>query len=461
MSEKLMKKSRLLLAALLGIVAVSSLSMWGCGTSGYDDPADAAVTTRTDTALIDAAKLKEWMDAGLVNKTGGFDRVVILDVSADLTNNNGTPDIPGDDFKYNKYNTVGHIPGAYLIQQGNAYFQAVRAEGPLSATGAMVCDGATMDSLIQNAGIDKYTTVVLTTTSTSALDLTRAYATFRYWGLPKNRIKVLQGANAAYSAVAPLTTSASTIAKSTWGIAQNGTNVNTDMRVSLGEMISSVKDIVAGNANKIYIIDTVRGGTVSKTPDLIDVTKFTPFDGAVKGSYFNALANVVTGVTFKTADEIKAYVSAAMGSDGTTPIGDVNRDSAKTLITMCRAGNNASQAYFVLDGIAYYNSDVAVKWYDGSLGQWNLMASSDHLAVNGTNAGGKLAVGSIWDTSGLMDNLTWNVDRALPIIDYGTRVFTVEPNFAEGNQIETADKAYRSPVTGPSGGGASSGGGGC
>ena len=186
----------------------------------------------------------------------------------------------------------------------------------------------------------------------------------------------------------------------------------------------------------------------------------------------------------KTADEIKAYISAAVGSDNVTTIGDANRDSAKTFITMCRAGNNASQAYFILDGIAYYDSNVDIKWYDGSLGQWNLMASSDHTAADTTatvvNAGGKLSVGSIWDTTSLMDNLTWNVGRTAvvpvvpattppttktiqrPIIDYGTRVFGVEPSFAEGNQLENADAAYRSPVTTTTGGGsANSGGGGC
>ncbi|WP_243688965.1 hypothetical protein [Geotalea toluenoxydans] len=128
---------------------------------------------------------------------------------------------------------------------------------------------------------------------------------------------------------------------------------------------------------------------------------------------------------------------------------------------MCRAGNNASQAYFALDGIAYYNSDVDIKWYDGSLGQWNLMASSDHTAVNGANAGGKLKVGSIWDTTSLMDNLTWNVDRAFTIVDYSARVLGVEPSFADGDQLEAADRAYRSTVTGTSGGGGSAGGGGC
>lgn len=457
MSEKIMKKSKGLIAALLGTVMIAALTIWGCGTSSYDNPKDSVVTTKTATALITAADLKTWVDAGLVNKSGGYDRVVILDVTANATDGS------------NKYSTVGHIPGAYLVPEGNAYFQATRAEGPLSATGAMVCTGAVMDTLIQNAGIDANTTIVLTTNSGSALDLTRPYATFRYWGFPKNRIKVLDEANPGWvTAGYALTSQPTVVKKSTYGVSQGQSNVNADMRASLSEMIATVKGIDAGNAGKVYILDTVRPAAgVFSTQDLIVPSTpklYTPFDGFVKGSYRFPLASLVTGTKFKTADEIKAVISGALYGDSatsSTKIGDANRDAAKSFITMCRAGNNASQGYFVLDGIAYYNSSVDIKWYDGSLGQWNLMASKDHLAANGTNAGGKLAEGSIWDTTSLMDSLTWNIDRSLIVVDYSTRVYGIEPSFAEGNQLEEADKAYRSVVISPSGGAASTGGGGC
>lgn len=467
MSEKIMKKSRTLIAALLGTVMIAALTIWGCGTSSYDNPQDSAVTTKTATALITAADLKTWVDAGLVNKTGGSDRVVILDVTADSTNDNGTPTVTTDDFKYNKYNTVGHIPGAQLIL-GAGVFQAVRAEGPLNENGAVVCTGATMDTLIQNAGIDKYTTIVVTS-SGSIVDLARTYTTFRYWGFPKNRIKVLNGGNAGWTAAGyALTTKASTVVKSTYGVSQNQSNVNTDMRTSLVEMIAYVKDIVAGNTNKVTLIDTVRGSatvvnaTVSgPTGDLI-TTGVTPFDGAIKGSYsYFAPRMVTSGLYFKDPAAIRADLIAAYGTDGVTQLGEANLDATKTFVSFCRAGNYASVGYFALDGIAYYNSNVDVKWYDGSLGQFNMLASSDHVAVNGTNAGGKLAVGSIWDTTSLLDNLTWNVDRAQTIVSYGHRVFAVEPSFADGNQLEDADRAYRSAVSSTSGGAVAGGGGGC
>ena len=453
MSEKIMKKSKGLIAALLGTVMITALTIWGCGTSNYDNLQDAVVTTKTATALITAADLKTWVDAGLVNKAGGYDRVVILDLG------NAT------------YDTVGHITGAQSIPTGSSAFMETRAEGPLNSTGNMVCTGAVMDTLIQNAGIDANTTIVMTTSGTNTINMTRAYATFRYWGFPKNRLKILQGGNAGWTAAGNTFTGiAPKITKSAYGVAQNGTTkVNTDIRASLGEMIGYVNGIVAGNTNNVYILDTIRPAPVAPqvvhisgpTSDLIDTTGYTPFDGAMKGSYRFPYANLVSPagtLNFKDADTLKADISAAVGGDGITTITDTNRDAAKTFIVFCRAGNAASVAYFALDGIAYYNSNVDVKWYDGSLGQFNLMASKD--AAN-LSRGGQLAVGSIWDTTFLMDNLTWNIDRGKSIINYASRVYGVEPSFAEGNQIETADKAYRSTVIGTSGSSSATGGGGC
>ncbi|WP_136515278.1 selenite/tellurite reduction operon rhodanese-like protein ExtH [Geomonas edaphica] len=475
MSEKMMKKSRVLLFTLLGVVAVAALSMWGCGHTSYDTPAEKVVTTKTPTALITAADLDGWIKAGLVNKQGGYDRVVILDVSNNETDTS------------NKYYTVGHIPGAQLISAGSAAFMDnTRAEGPFNVTGSMVCTGATIDALIQGAGIDENTTIVITNNATNTVNVARAYTTLRYWGFPKNRLKVLQGGNAEWvTAGYALTKSVPTITRSSFGVAQNGTTkVNTDMRVSLPEMIAYVQGIVAGNADNVTLIDTVRGSsnptaTISSTTDLlVSGNAFTPFDGAIKGSFsYGAPAMVSPANTlyFKDAETIKADLANALGTNGVAKLDAAGRDATKTFISFCRAGNYASVGFFALDGIAYYNDpNVTVKWYDGSYGQWNLCASSDHTAVDTTgatvNAGGKLAVGSIWDTTSLMDNLTWNVGRTTvvnnvtvqrQIVNYASRVYTVEPSFADGNQIEAADLAYRSTVTRATSGGSAGGGGGC
>jgi len=454
---------RSMLFSLVGLLLTATLTIWGCGggSSSYDDPAASAVVTTTTTqsgnALVTAAELKAWIDEGKVNAAyGSYDRVVILDVTSNATD--GT----------NVYTTTGHIPGAQLISAGADAFQDyTRAEGPMDITGSMVCTGATMDELIQSKGIDQYTTIVITS-STNTINMARAYTTFRYWGFPKNRIKVLQGGNAAWTAAGySFTSLVPAIKRSTYNVTPNGTpKVNTEMRVSLGEMIGYVKSVIAGNPNKVIVIDTVRGtNQITTTEDLIQTTSvaankvYTPMEGAIKGSYrYHFTSMVTSGLNFKDAATIKADLSAALGTDNATALGDSGRDTAKTFISMCRAGNAASVGYFALDGIAYYDSNVDIKWYDGSYGQWNLLVPSDQLALNGTNAGGKLAVGSIWDTTSLMDNLTWTKDVPRNVVDYGTRVYSVEPSYAEGNQIEVTDKAYRSASGGAAGGSASGGG---
>lgn len=458
--QRLLMTRRNMLFSLVGLLLTATLTIWGCGGgSSYDDPSTSSAVTTTTTksgnALVTAEELKAWMDEGKVNAPfGGFDRVVILDITGNATD--GT----------NLYNTTGHIPGAQLIA-GTGPFMANRAEGPFDITGSLVLGGKAMDALIQQYGIDGNTTIVLTSGQASPVNVTRPYATFRYWGFPKNRIKVLQGGNTAWTAAGyTLTKVAPVIKSSTYGVALGGsTNVHTEMRASLTEMIAYVKSIVAGNPNKVVIVDTVRLNTnVTSTADLLESGN-TPMEGAMKGSYryyATQFTNPTGSLTFKDAATILADLAAAPGTDGTTLLGAANRDAAKTYISICRAGNFASVGYFALDGIAYYNSNVDVKWYDGSYGQWNLLVGKDKMgAVNTTtNAGGQLQVGSVWETTDLMDNLTWSVDLGKTVVNYGYRLYAVEPSFATGNQLEDEDRAYRS-VTTTSGGSASGGGGGC
>jgi len=70
MSGVMIQRNKSFIVVLLGILTVVLLAVWGCGDSNkeYDNPSTEAVTTKTATALIQAADLKQWMDAGLVNR---------------------------------------------------------------------------------------------------------------------------------------------------------------------------------------------------------------------------------------------------------------------------------------------------------------------------------------------------------------------------------------------------------
>lgn len=439
------KKGRILLTSMIGVLALTMLTLWGCGGGGgssYDNPASSAVTTKTATALIQAAELKQWVDAGLVNKAGGYDRVVIMDVSS-------APN----------YSTA-HIRGAQNVSLNDELVQT-RVEGPMS-TGQLVLDGAKMDALIKKLGIDANTTIVFTSSEAevgSPWNLTRGYATFRYWGFPKNRLKVLDGGNKAWKVAGyALTTEIPSITPSTYVVTPNNINrVRTDLRASLTDMIAAVQagSVKAGTGTNDFIDGRATDPTVpGPTTDLIDGTKYVVFEGLLKGGRAYSYTNLIDSTTkqFKSIADIKAGLNIPA--------------TATTVYTLCRAGNIASALFFAIDGYAYYNEveSGAIKavWYDGSWGQWGLMSAS-------TANGGKLAAGSVWDTSLLTDSLTYNVGKTVSgttltisnIISYGSRLASPEPSIAAGNQLEEADAAYLSPVTTTSGGGSTGGGGGC
>ena len=433
MTQQVWRRGRVMMAGLLGVAMLTLVGMWGCGTDGYSNPSDSAVTTKTATALIQASDLKEWVDAGLVNKAGGYDRVVILEVTTNANSYNGE-----------------HIPGAILVNRATD-IAAQRVEGP-ALTGDLVADGRMMDTLIQRCGIDQNTTIVFTTSeaemnSNQHYNLTRGYATFRYWGFPKERLKVLDGGNKAWKAATlPMTSVPTSVKSSTYCVTPDNINrVRDDLRASLSDMIIAVQ---AGTANH-EIIDGRSDGVPGSTADIIDTTKHVVFEGQVTGGRGYAYTNLADATTKK----FKSISDVITGMNVQKP----------TAYVMCRSGNIATVLFFAIDGYAYYDGSKKPVWYDGSWGQWGLMATSDQLTTAAVNAGGKLPVGSSWSTTSLTTILSYNKDNvARTVVDITSRLAPVSHADVSANQLEDADKAYLSPIT-TSGGGASGGGsaGGC
>jgi 3-mercaptopyruvate sulfurtransferase SseA len=159
----------------LVFVMATSLVITGCGggSDSYSEPEatkSVPVVGQTQSVLIDAATLNGWIDQGLANNDEGWEKIVIL---------NGNV-------------AAGRIPGSQIWTGASGI---VRYEGPVRSDN-MVLDGPTMDSLLQKHGIDERTTVVFANGSGAA----RNYFMFRYWGFPKERLKVLDGGVAAWTA---------------------------------------------------------------------------------------------------------------------------------------------------------------------------------------------------------------------------------------------------------------------
>jgi 3-mercaptopyruvate sulfurtransferase SseA len=442
---------------LLGfILAALPLSFHGCGTE-YDEPS----TTKTDTALISPATLKAWMDAGLVNGTG-YDRVVILDVNSSTTYN------------------AGHINGARWLDSSR--ISQNRVEGP-TVTYTEVATGARMDELITELGITQNTTIVFT--GSSYTNPCRAYFTFRYWGFPKNRLKVLDGLHnnvvgyPTWRISYPSdwgTVTAPPAAATTYRVTDNGTLRN-DLRVSLSEMI----DYAEGRVPNALAIDVrgitapvsyngTPGGTGGSFPSP-STADYKVFEGHINGAklitYSDLYYASATGLLFKDTDTVKNYFTDA----------SVGLDSTKTAYIYCRVGYMGAVAFFALDGILGW----PVAFYDGSWSQWGLLSGNAAM-------GGMLDPSSPWttDISARSEVIVYNDPAARPIevLAYngttctgtntgGTIVYNpvdcnlnpdlyaAPDSFAtSGNQIEEDDRAYMKSGSGGSGGGGG-GSGGC
>lgn len=353
MMQRLLMTRRNMLFSLVGIVMTTMLTLWGCGggggTSSYTDPIASITTTKTATALIEPTTLKQWMDEGKVNNTNpaSLDRVVIVTVS------------PSANY------TTAHIPGAQLLNSASELSMS-RLEGVGSMT-TMVLNGSAMDALIQKLCINKNTTIVFTVSKgQNFLYAARAYFTFRYWGFPKERLKVLNGGDNAWEDTATastwtstyaLTAEAPVVTPSTFSVKNlySASTSNLNIRYSIGEMLALVDKINTGatktDATGVSILD-VRGASPS-----------VYINNAIVDDYAQYGTVPATGKTavFKSS----ADLTARLNGFGVTSSKSMN-------YVYCVSGYRASVPFFALDGIL--NWPVAM--YDGSWGQWSSYAST-------------------------------------------------------------------------------------
>jgi 3-mercaptopyruvate sulfurtransferase SseA len=348
MSEKIMKKGRVLMAALLGTVMVAALTLWGCGTDGYDVPVTpppaAALVTASQDSLASAADVNGWIDSGLINngstaKTASKSvgaaavaapqKLVILSVA--------------DPASY----LAGHIPGAQLMNSGTE-LNKTRLEG-VAQIGTQVIDGPMIDAIIKRTGIDANSTIVFTVNKGGGfLNAARAYFIFRYWGFPKERLKILDGGdNAWVDAGYALTSEAPIIRESSYSVKNNRNNFQ--LRYSIGEMIALVDNINLGavqtGATGVSILE-VRGGNPTVYIANAQVDDYAQY------------SNVIAGKTSTYKDN--AALMARLATFGVT--------AQKTMTYVyCASGTRASSTFFILDGILGW----PVTLYDGSWNQWS------------------------------------------------------------------------------------------
>lgn len=434
MMQRFVMTRRSMLFSLAGLLLTTVLTLWGCGggggTSSYTDPNASITTTKTATALIEPATLKQWMDEGKVNNPdpASRDRVVIVTVATAA-----------------QY-AAQHIPGALLLD--SSQLNMTRLEG-VAPIGTMVLDGPSVDAHIQRLCINQNTTIVFVASKgQNALNPARAYFTFRYWGFPKERLKVLNGGenaweNAITAGTLPasyaLTTLAPTVAPSSFSVKNlyNGsTTANFGLRTSIGEMIAVVDKINAGtvltNATGVSVLDE-RGGAPTTYIANAGVDDYAQY----------ALTGTGNTSTYKPASDL----IARLATFGVTSSKSMN-------YVYCASGVRASSAFFVLDGILGW----PVTLYDGSWNQWSAYRTQTAPAVSPNNAWlitGNSPGTSLPRTTGTALTGTLTVDTTANTM-YST---ITDPR---ANQMLNEDKAYfTSGGTTTGGGGGGGTGSGC
>lgn len=425
MRQRTIRKRALVSFLLLAGALVPYLAFWGCGSGGYDEPSATSAPT-----LLPVETLKAWIDQGKVNNDG-YDEVVILDVSSAANYNDG------------------HIPGAQLVSSGTDIMQT-RVEGVAPSVN-MVAEGSRMDALIQRTGIGPNTVIVITAESgsyTGVMQATRAYFTFRYWGFPKECLKLLDGGYIAWNAAYPgmLETAAPTVTPSTYSVRDLGA-LNAGLRASLGEMMA----VAADSDPDTVTIDTRSSETAGSYAGTYRSTTgvwpnvagdYTVFEGRMKGGRAVAYTSFLDSATGKFLDNVA------------DTLGLIGVDSSKTAYVYCRTGVIASVHFFVLDGILGWNTVL----YDGSWSQWGAMGDPAK--------GGVLASSSPWrtDTAAYSDLAAYNQDNGalveqVVLDNLAVQMFSTISDPA-ANQIEKQDAEYISGGGGTSGGTTTGGGGG-
>ena len=424
MLGELLKRKKMFVILILISLLVS------CSNGGYDTPSTSATPTAISEDTVDG-----YVARGLVNGAG-FDRVVILDVNTAAGY------------------AAGHIPGAIFVN--SAEVTLTRSEGVIYAVN-MVLDGSAIDALIQRTGIDKNTTVIFTGPGTSKNDymsVGRLYFCFRYWGFPKERLKVLNGLNGAYKAAYGLDTTVPAITASTYSVTKNP-SFRDDLRVSLQEMIqyadTQPSNIVVidgrgtdGPGGTTYSYDGDAKATTGVFPAVAG--DYVAFEGHIKGATAMLWSSLYEGVSSAgtVTTGTAAYYRFKSEADMVPIWTAAGLDSTKTAYVHCRTGMISSAMYVALD--AYLGWPVAN--YDGSWSQWG------HLA--GKVNGGFLENNSPWrtDSAARTESLYLNRDAAATIEDPSSGgAMNSFDNSA--NKIEETDKAYFG-----AGGSSGSGGGG-
>ena len=411
MPTEILRKFKMFIVLLLA-AAILSTALISCGTDEY------AVSGGLVEVMVTPASLNKWITNGY-SDSSGYTKMVVLSVDSDANY------------------TAGHVPDAYQLDT-SADLSATRFNG-VSNTVSQVATKAQMDALIQRTGIDANTVVVLTGGGTNMMSIGRAYFNFRYWGFPKNRLRVLNGTSTTYeSAGYTLQTSTPALpTPSTYDVCD--LTQDTSVRASFEDMLAVAEDSDAST----IVLDARSADEYNGVAGKTTVTGATPtyvaFEGHVRTAAHQEWTDlVVPGGDGEILSETELLDVMALNSVTGTD----------TTYSYCRTSWRAAVTFLALDASLGWDTKI----YDGAWIEWGQMAGNE------ASIDGSLDPFSAWLTNSATysEAITYNKLNA----------FTVEPlayadsGAASANEINTTDAAICGNGGGDGGGNGGGDGGG-
>jgi 3-mercaptopyruvate sulfurtransferase SseA len=324
--------------------------------------------------MIKPETLNNWLINGYGVDTFGYNRMVILAVDNKKSYENG------------------HIPGAYLLENNSIDLWSNPVNG-ITETNYQITTRTQMDKIIHRANIDTDAIVILT--GSKMTEIARAYFNFRYWGFPKQQLKVLNGTNTTYTArgFSLQTETPSFSAPCQFSVCNTtGSDSFSAVRASLEEMFT----IAADNNPDTIIIDSRSSEEYAGTPGstLLDSTanKFVVFEGHIR---------TAVNIDYKSLLAAQGNnVFLASKKDLITILTRHYIDKNKKIFVYGSSPPEDSLLFLVLDAVFNWQ----VKFFEGGWSQWGQMAG------NSPAKGGMLAEDSPWrtDTATLSESIAYN-----------------------------------------------------
>lgn len=501
MKKFISKPAALIKFMLLAVLAVSFIA-----ACGYDDVNEEkakvaaeyyAIDGEARSALIEADVLKSYIDNGSVTPEG--QKVLILFASDKTETING----------------VGKsIAGAYPLPVNELFFGA-RSDGPI-VDDAMVVDGAGMDKVIREYGIDADTLIVLTGSEYSGSGngqmVARAFWTFKYWGFSNKQVKVLNGLD-KYFQIYLRDNCATEFDKYyktfRYGMPQPSTFSVKDLpgqqmdsyRAPIGEVLgyASTGVLKADGTGSAVVVSTMNAKTpVSKygtdNTETYVIGNSRYIEGRINGAtqlalvgdidngYDNSWGKYVDSNTGKfLTDEQITELMQGLANDTTERLPFLqNVDKGKRLIFHCITGRTTAPHWFIAREILGYNNAAI---YDGSWQEWTNLAgyvpsnvkdtfvnqikivdkketvspsATDYLTYDGSNFVKSNGENANVDYSPAMRNPKWDTARYTKFLTMAApkaNSNTYDNEYdGEGKEINTADRNYQAGKDASSGG---------